>query len=56
MEGDKIHPVIENTRKRKKKTTALVEIMRDWADLLGVSNVKHRSLLTEMEQEEFLNF
>jgi len=29
--------------------------MRDWADLLGVSNVKHRSLLTEMEQEEFLN-
>ena len=57
MEGDTIHVLIENTQKMKSKnTTAIAEILRDWADLLVASNVNHRSLLIETEKGEFLNF
>jgi len=42
---------LQKIYEKEKNTTSFVEIMRDWADLLDVSKVNHRTLLTEMSRK-----
>lgn len=53
MEADTIHAAIEKTKKR---TTAEIELPRDWANLIRLVPRKPPIKVIEMEQDEFLNF
>lgn len=53
MEADSVHALIEKTRK---KTNALIELPRDWANLIRMIPRKPPIIVHEMQQDQFLNF
>lgn len=53
MEADTIHGAIEKTKKR---TTADIELPRDWANLIRMVPRNPPIKVIELEQSEFLNF
>lgn len=53
MEADSIHAAIEKT---KNTTTANIEIPRDWANLIRMVPRNPPLMVTEMQQNQFLNF
>lgn len=53
MEADSIHAIIE---KSKKKSLASIEVPRDWVNLIRMIHRNPPIIVSEMVQNDFLNF